>query len=356
MENNPTNPQAGAINSGTTATSASAQSKAMPNVGATNPKFKLSINCSIRRRPSLIGLPGTDPNDRIYKIGASLDARTRKNLKGVDGAVEALFMPSIIGTNIADNSFQDKVNEYWGNIGVFIPADESFLREEVRGKVLKIDYEVTGQALKERIDGQTDIEAKVELIKEGLANKVVTVEYSHVPDFILLCYCLKYSKVAKDFTYLDKSPKILFYIYNKASAIKAKLNTIDLRNKAIKVFTELANDENKINQLLVMFNKLPNEYDTLDDKLIALDAEYNTSNLNMEKFVKFAEDDQLDIKYLITYAVKKGKLNNPSNTEAYYYNQVLLGRTLQEAVLYLSDTGNTDAVTIKDTLKREIKD
>lgn len=356
MENPETNSQAGANNSGVTAQSPSQQSKQMANVGATNTKFKLSINCSIRRRPSMIGLPGTDPNDRVYKIGASLDARTRKNLKGVDGGVEAKFMPSIIGTNLNDNSFQDKINEYWGNVGVFVPADETFLREEIRGRVIKIDYTVTGESLKTRIDTQTDIEEKIELIKQGIENDTVTIEYTHVPDFILLCYCLKYSKVAKEFSYLDKSPKILFYIYNKASAVKAKLNTIDLRNKAIKVFTELADDENKINQLLVMFNKLPNEYDTLDDKLIALDMEYNTSNLNMEKFVRFAEDKQLDIKYLITYAVKLGKLNNPSNTEAYYYNQVLLGRTLQEAVLYLSDEGNTDAVTIKDTLKREIKE
>lgn len=359
MENN--NPAQGAKNTstpnpGVTPLSPSEQSRATPNVGADTKKTKLSINCSIRRRPSLIGLPGTDPNARIYKIGASIDSRTRKNLKGVDGIVESKFMPSIIGTNVNDNSFQEKINEYWGNIGVLIPADEDFLKEEVRGKIIKIDLTVTGAALATKVEAETDIEKKVNMIKEGIEGDLITIAYDHVPDFILLCYALKYSKVAKDFTLLDRSPKIHFYIYNKSASVKAKLTTIQLRNKAITEFAKLAENEEKVNQLLVIFNKLPNEYDTFDDKLIELDSVYNLNIANMQKFVDAMEDTDLALKYLITYAVKKGKLHNPPNTDAYYYNQVMLGGSMYDAVLYLKNEDNTDARLIKETLIKEIKD
>ena len=336
---------------------ASNASKEIVNAGAVGQQeFRLTLNCSIRRRPSLVGLPGSDPNDRVYKVGASIDKLTRKNLKGIDGELEARFMPAIIGTNNSDHNFQDKLNEYWGNIGVFIPADEAFMKEDVKGKVLRIEFVVKSAQAKAKIEAETDIEKKVELIKSGILKNLVVIEDVFIPDFVFLCYCLRYSRVAKDITYLDKSPKIHFYIYNKSTAVKTKLNTIDLRNNAIKTFSEIKDNENKVNQLLVMFNKLPNEYDTLDDKLIVLDEEYNKSADSMNKFVTYAKDSNLEIKYLITYAVKKGKLSNPANTDSYYYNQVLLGRSLEDAVRFLNDSENTDARLIKDTLTREIKD
>ena len=62
-------------------------------------------------------------------------------------------MPSIIGINYTDNHFQKEINEYWGNIGVLIPADESHLREDEKGKVIRFTILVKGKALKETIEG-----------------------------------------------------------------------------------------------------------------------------------------------------------------------------------------------------------
>ena len=93
----------------------------------------------------------------------------------------------------------------------------------------------------------------------------------------------------------------------------------------------------------------------LVDEVIALDSEYSKSPETMQKFVDYASDENLDLKYLIKLATKKGKVTNPSNTDAYYYNQVLLGKNINEAVLFLKDDASENR-NIKSALEREVKE
>ena len=101
------------------------QSNAQANTGVkqteqpkTNPaqsldqKYRINVQCAIRRKPTLIGLPGADPNERIYRIGSCLDIKTSKNLKGIEGELEKMLMPNIIGINSTDNHFQQHINDY----------------------------------------------------------------------------------------------------------------------------------------------------------------------------------------------------------------------------------------------------
>lgn len=335
----------------------SQQAKQMSNAGTTdNTIGTVSIQCCIRRKPSLVGLPGSDPKERTYKIGSSLDTVSKKSLKGITGEVEKKYMPLIVGINSTDNDFQTRVNEYWANIGVFIPADDPNLKPEEQGKVINIKLTVKGAALKTKIEAETDIAKKLDIINDGISKNLIELSENAVTDYILLCYCVKYSRVAKDISLLHMSPKIFFYIYNRTTATKVQLSSIEIRNKAINFFMKIKDDENKVNQLLVMFNMLPTNYETLDDKIIALDEVYNRSQANMEKFANLENDSTLALKYLVIYATKKGKLHNPELTDAYYYNQVLLGKTLDDSVRFLADKTNTEAQQIRETLEREIKE
>ena len=318
--------------------------------------FRVPIQCAIRRKLSLVGLPGADPNERIYKLGSSLDSKTGKNLKGIEGELEKKYMPSIIGINYTDNHFQKEINDYWGNIGVLIPADESHLREDEKGKVIRFTILVKGKALKETIEGEGDIEKKLNIINSGIEKGTINLEQeSDISDYLLLNFALKNKEVAKDISLANNSPKIKYYLFNKNIAVKQRMNIIQLKSKAMDLFTEVQNDDNKVNALLVMFGLLPTDFDTAMDRVIALDAEYSKSPETMQKFVDYASDENLDLKYLIKLATKKGKVTNPSNTDAYYYNQVLLGKNINEAVLFLKDTASENR-NIKSALEREVKE
>lgn len=318
--------------------------------------FRVPIQCAIRRKLSLVGLPGADPNERIYKLGSSLDVKTGKNLKGIEGELEKKYMASIIGINYTDNHFQKEINEYWGNIGVLIPADESHLREDEKGKVIRFTILVKGKALKETIEGEGDIEKKLNIINSGIEKGIINLEQeSDISDYLLLNFALKNKEVAKDISLANNSPKIKYYLFNKNIAVKQRMNIIQLKSKAMDLFTEVQNDDNKVNALLVMFGLLPTDFDTAMDRVIALDSEYSKSPETMQKFVDYASDEDLDLKYLIKLATKKGKVTNPSNTDAYYYNQVLLGKNINEAVLFLKDDASENR-NIKSALEREVKE
>lgn len=341
-------------NQGVTPQTSVQQAKATDNAGADRTVSTLTLQCSIRRKTGLVGLPGTDPNERVYKIGSSLDARTMKNLKGIDGEVERLYMPNVMGVASTDNNFQTLVNEYWGNISAFIPADDPTKKAEDQGKVIKISLSITGSKLRDAIEQEVDIVRKLEIINEYIGKNRITMDNAQIADYILLCYAAKYNRVARDITFIHMSPKIHFYIYNKSTAIKVQMSSIEARTKAINFFNELTNDEKKLDQMLVMFNLLPTSFETKEDKLIALDFEYNKNTDTLKRFVDYMSDKNLELKYLILYATRKGKLTNHANTEAYYYNQVPIGKTLTEAILFLGDETNSEAVAIKNALEKEI--
>ena len=318
--------------------------------------YAVRVQCAIRRKLSLIGLPGADPAERMYKLGSCLNIRTSKNLKGIEDKLEKMLMPSVIGVNATDNSFQNEINEYWGNIGVLIPADEAHLRDDEKGKVIKFVVIVKGSVIKELIEGETDIEKKMAIINKAIEEGNAELESeSYIPDFLLINFALKNKEVAKDIRLAGASPRIKYYIFNKNTAVKQRMNIIELKAKAIDLFTTVQTDDKKIDALIVMFGLLPTDYDTTMDKIIALDAEYSKSPETMQRFIDYASDENLETKYLIKLAVKKGKVTNYSNTETYYYNQVLLGKSLTEAVLFLLED-NVDSKSIKATLEREIKD
>ena len=82
---------------------------------------------------------------------------------------------------------------------------------------------------------------------------------------------------------------------------------IELKDKARPLFSELKNDDMKLNAMLMMFNLLPSAYTTAMDKVVALDEVYDKSAESLHAFITFAKDADLDLKYLIKLAVKNNK-------------------------------------------------
>lgn len=317
---------------------------------------RIQIRCSIRRKPFNGGLPGSDPADRTYKIGSSLNVMSKKCLKGVDGELEKRIMPIIIGVGATEPNFQREVDEYWNNMGVIIPSDEEAGKEEDKGKVLNLVFNVRGTLLKENIEKEITIESKFASISAGIIDGVIDIENTDMYfDFIFLGFCLKNKEVANDVDLMWYSPKIKYYIFNKAITTTKKYNIIELKDKARPLFSELKHDDLKLNAMLMMFNLLPSAYTTTMDKVVALDEVYDKTAESLNAFISFAKDHDLELKYLIKLAVKKNKITNHSGTEAYYYNNILLGKTLQETVLFLKDD-HPENQNIRKALEREVKE
>lgn len=318
-------------------------------------QYRLPVQCSIRRRGNLTALPGLDPNEKVYKLSAAISAQSGKNVKGVDADLETLLLPSIIHVDPKDLQFSKAADDYWGNIGVIIPADELHQKESEKGKVLKFTLLITGSTLKELIEKENNIEVKFNTIAKGILDGLIKIERTdEYGDFLLLGFAIKNKDVANDQSQVQLSPRIKYYIYNKTSAVKTQLNKIDIKNKASAFFIKVQNDDLLLDALLVMFDLHPSSFETTFDKVIALDEAYSKDITSMEKFLKFETDKDIKLKYLIRLAVQKNKLKQPANTDSYYYNEVLIGRTIGETVAYLN-SGEPESENIKATLKTELK-
>lgn len=330
-------------------------------VVADTTQYECSIQCAIRRKAGMQVLPGQDPAEQVYRIGASLDGKTRGNLKGITGLLEQAYMPEVIGHSANDPKFRVQVEDYWSSIGKPVPPDEPFLKGHEMGIKISIRFIITGKKRKEKFEALNNVEEKIAYLKELLEhplkdkskNPVLAVlDSSSVSDFLMLSYCLLYSRVANSYADIHKSPKIQFYIFEKDVAVKSQLNSIDLRNKAMSVFQDLIEDETKMDAVLLMYGDNPREFETLSDKIIAIDDHYNKKPIdNMQKLVDFAGDALWETKYLIQKAIKLNKLKNPANTSSVYYGDQILGTTLIEAANQLNSEKFAE---IKASLLKEI--
>lgn len=352
----------------TTATPIVGQSKPIDNT-----TYLCKIQCSIRRKPSTVGLPGQDPAERVYKIGASLDSRTRGNLKGISGELETKYMPEIIGLGHNDPLFRKGIEEYWSSISRVVPHDESYQKEHEKGLVLEIQFHILGKVRKDRFDSLISVEEKLnhlnELVLKYKKDPITNVDTNQalaiinsesIANYLLLNYCLKYSKVANRLADVDNSPKIDFYIFEKNVAVANQLNLIDLREKAMTIYQSLKEEPRKIDAILLHFNEDPTKYDDTIEKLLRIDELYNLgandkSNpaSNMKKFVAFASDTKWETKYVISNALINDKLRSPVNTSAIYFGDVFLGMNIDDASLFLDS--DESGKKIKETLLRELK-
>lgn len=325
-------------------------------------KYKTFIlNCNIRRKPGLVAIHGQDPNERVYKIGASLDKQSGGNLKGITGDLEKLFMPEIVQIGASDFGFKKAVDEYWSNISKLVPPDEPFKKDFEQGVVIKLTFKIRGEDYRNSYKNANLLEEKIQVLNSLLVKKITIIDKEEavaildndcIADYLLLTYCLKYNKVANVPEDINKSPRIDFFLYEKSISVKTGMNFIEKKDKAVKLFSEIRKDINKLDAVLFAFNKNPNEYPDTLDKVLAIDDLYLKNTTSVDAFIKAVEDTNYKIRVLIRKALEVKKLNQPVNTTSIYYNDKLIGSTIDSAINYLI----TDEVgkEIKNSLEKEL--
>ncbi len=329
-----------------------------------NNYYSVTIECAIRRKPGMIALPGQDPAERLYRIGSSLDRTTRSSLKGISGELEMKFMPEIIGVSPNDPTFRRSINEYWSSISRPVPHDEDHLKEHLRGIPIKLKFDVLGKSRKERIDATTSVEEKLEIVNNYLVKKTKTNDGTdgldfvkfyteNISDYLLLTYCLRYSKVANNIQDVHLSPNIDFYIFEKEVSIKNQLSAIERDTLAMDLYQTLKEDKGLTNAVLLLFKESPKEFENETDKLLKIYELYNLNVINKQSFIDYTQDKSWKTKYLINQALEKEKLRKLPNSEAIYYGDLLIGLSINDAVLFLDN--ELKGKEIKQTLTKEVQ-
>lgn len=308
-------------------------------------KVKLCI-----RRVEGVALPGEDVSAANVKIGASLNGTAP--LKGLSYIEEVKYLPEIIGYSPNDTDWRKVIKEYWNNISVLVPADGETV-DELQGKVLEFTLAFSNNTTKEAFENEIEFEKQIVILKQAEIDGGLDV-VEGVSDYVLFRYCAVYGRVANSSKDIRKSPKIRFYLHSKRNEIKYAHKSFKLRTEASAKFTSILDDEKIINSLLLLFKQDLSIFHSLEDKHLVLETFVKTKP---KEFLLYANDSTLPIKALITRGVSQGVINNPSNTEAYYYgegNEVLLGTSLTNTVLYFKSKEESNREII-EAIKAQIK-
>ena len=288
----------------------------------------------IRRKQSLVLLPGQDPDQANLKIGASF--KNQDTLRGLTPLEEARYLPNIIGVNPTDLGWSKAAKDYWQNISRPVPAGNG------------LELEVGFMWFKE----EDYIHDKISPETERKGTPI------NIADYVLYRYCLLYSRVANTIDDVGKSPNILFYIYSKETEVAAKKVALTFRRDADMLYYKNMGDRSWTDwvlRVLIAGDKQAKIHIkdltviTEDEKDILL-KEYCDKNPTL--FLQIGNDKRLELKAFIETCVVHGRLIRIPNTHTITFDNTPIGHSLDEAAGFLLDAKN---VQVYNTLQAQIK-
>jgi hypothetical protein len=234
---------------------------------------------------------------------------------------------------------------------VVIPHDEEGKKEAEQGHKILIEYTVVGDFNLKLLKDSKNIEDRIDVLNKLLIDGTAKIEYDYMSQYAFLCYCLKYKLVANKPEDIHKSDKIKFYVFDKPAAIKNSMAKLEIKEKSFELFKTVKQSREYLDYILLMFGLNIKEYEDLSDKILKVDEIRNISESEMIKFNSYAEESNWEEKAFIKKCVHYKLLTNAVNTTSYYYNDVLLGKTLADTVINLNTEDHAD---IKRSLKGEL--
>lgn len=319
---------------------------------------KVSLTCNIRLKKGLVAIPNQSAEEFNYSLESVL-APSGGPLKGITGTLERLIMPSIIDVSTNDNTFNSHVKDYWANFSNTIPPDSENKRDTDQGVKINIQFILHSNAHIIRYEKLNRIDEQFKFLHDLLeeqelnnnATRYITLNSEYYSDFIKLAFILKHSRTANRAEDKDKSPKIWFYIYEKAVDFKAQESEMDVFNKFSDNLRGL-DDEKKANAILIAINEQVSDADSLSDKKIII---YNSGKVSHAVRLKvnalFADENWM-YKYYIQQGIFLHILKQPVNSKLVQYGDAIIGNDLESAAMYLKT--NAEGATLLHIIKSKL--
>jgi hypothetical protein len=280
-----------------------------------------------------------------HKIGSSINGA--KRLVSDNNEMSAL-MPRLVGISNTSPNWETKLNEYFDNLAVNVPET---------GLILEVGFKYPNE---DDFDKLCDAEDKIDLKYakadkstadkniDALRNKweeIITLENTrykygtpiNLADYILWRYCLVYSDVANDVAFLDKSPNIRFYIFDKEKSEKEQEVKHEVTTKALRAYIEILGDQHKVDSILYMFGE-----NITGLKVIPKQQKLETLvRSNPNKFLAAVNDKHLMKKAFINECLVKGVLHTLTNTNIIVdADNNTIGHGLEECIAFIDDPRN----------------
>jgi hypothetical protein len=286
---------------------------------------------------------------RRYMVTASMD-KNGSQVRAFNNTEERIYLPEIISVSPTASDWNIKKSQFWLNVHIIYLNHLTF---NISFELLDYDKEI-------------DVEGKKVKINEHTFKKYSSIspEYEHyfgrpvnLTDYWRWRYCLNSSQVANTLQIAEdkRGRNMRHYLYNREEELAAKKASNASRRKAMKLYLDCIQSEEKIEGVLRMFERGRNYekaiakesfiFDDLD-KAEKLDILHGIHDKYPDVFIKIIEDKNLPDKTFINSLVSLKILESPIGVNIYKYGDEVLGNTIDDVVA---------ALNANPSLKKDLK-
>ncbi len=272
------------------------------------------------------------------------------------------YLRNILGINpeSVSSNWDGAVRTYLDSISINVPMSG---KEFNIGLIFDIDDTERQPFIEALIkqtahDGKPIITTSEELAKLVLSTKREDEYYKYATPidpvaYISWRYCLVHVEVANTIEFINKSTKIRFYLYTDVEDKKIKEQQYDLDIKVMNKQLEVLNDITTVKDILFALHGL-NEIivdvtpETLADKVLLGTELKRIANKHPHEFLAIANDSKVKMKAKIERLIKAGLLRRLTDTTIVVdasNTSIVIGRTLDEAVIYFENEANAAQVS-----------
>lgn len=261
----------------------------------------------IRRKEVLNHLPKEIRAGARIKLGSIFVDRLP--LKGVDGEEEGKLLKRIIDSPFGHPEFAAKSKDFWASLSLRVPFE---------GVELDISTHDDGSPV-------------------------------NAMDYIYWKWCLKHRHVAANEEEMKNDGTKRFYIYDPQKDLLKRSEKIQVKKEADKEFIKVSVDDSKMKMLLrVLLNGDPER----TSKVEIENALYDYKEKNPERFLKYSQDTNLEIRFEIEELIAKSILRKIGNQ--IIYEDETLGEDIKDTITFFKNKKNSGLVNILRARLKEV--
>ena len=183
-------------------------------------------------------------------------------------------------------------------------------------------------------------------------------------EYLLWKYCLVYPDVANDVSFVNKSPKIRFYLSSEDAKQRIEQHKVKTKEQAMEAYLKLISERSKVIDVLFAMGLGGNVFEISknNSKKEALDLQMHIllqseMDKNPEKFITVAADKNLALKGMIEKYIAYNILRRITGTNIitdYADGSKIIGNDLDAAITFFSNQENKAVISEYETRFKDL--
>ena len=250
----------------------------------------------LRREPILGHLPKEVIAEAVVKLGCVF--KNRQPLRGfdVDSPEEKKYLIGRLEVGPADPTWAKVVRRYWSEMRIPVPF---------AGVALEIGFDDNGDPLNSE-------------------------------HFIMYSFAKRHVQVADTEEEMLRDIRKKFYIQDPLKDSKKKNNKVQLGKLADREFIKASDNKERMKNILTVLSKV--KTDDMDPETVE-NLLYDIKDTDAARFLKVAQDKNLDLRAEISQFIQHGVLQKLGNT--ILNMDETLAQDMEEAIIYLKNPKNS---------------